>query len=571
MSTLLSLAQWAHALRIEHVPDAILERLRYQAASTLAAAAAGTRSDDVVPAVKQARRWGPGRLRVAPGIDNLGLDGALLAGATLSMAQEFDDWLVCGQTSHSAVWAAWLGAAELGSNWDRTLTAQLAANEILARIGGFCLGGRQNGPSWAFLHAVGGALVGGLLRGQTPEQLASGMGLALAQAHHVDHSLLQGPGKAYAASRALIEGWRTAELVSDGLVGPIALLDADSEFITVFTQGRPVRGWFAGLPADDPAASAWFTSTLAIKCVPGCLYLTAAVEAMQALLVEAGQRLGKDLKVDDILRVDVDCGAVTAAMERRVGKTDAITPASVTFSVRKALAVLLVAGELGPIQLHQEWLDEHEENIEAALAVVRLHQDARLTLAPWQALRGTGVAKLLTELGPGPLVAAVGAGGTLEAGLSLTELPLMMAGERLQNTPTEDLPALFGRGLSRLTEVAARGLERLLPAPTPYPAGAPTLDAEALLETRVAFPARVRVLLHGGQVLHSEVEVPRGASADPETREAVRRKLWDALLLAEPQTEARHADLVHALLGAANAQGAPPPLPDGGPAALVGS
>ncbi|MCO4768459.1 MAG: MmgE/PrpD family protein [Deltaproteobacteria bacterium] len=279
MSTLLHMARWAHSVSIADVPPALRERLRLQAASTLAAAAAGVHSEDAQIALTVARRMGAGSHRIAPGVDGLTMEGALFAGASLSMAHDYDDWMLCAHPSHSAVWAAWVGAAELGLGWDAALRAQIVANEILARLGGYCLPGRQNGQSWSFLHGVGGALVGGLLRGHSPEQLASGMALTLAQASHVDWRLFSGPGKTLMAARPLLDGWRVAELVEEGVTGPVGLLDEDSEFTSVFAGGRPVRGWFSGLPVEDPSGTAWLTWSLTVKCVPGCDYLTAAVEA----------------------------------------------------------------------------------------------------------------------------------------------------------------------------------------------------------------------------------------------------------------------------------------------------
>ena len=112
MTALLRMARWAHALRIEHAPAELHERLRIQAASVLGAAAAAVATTESAPVLAAARAYGEGALSVAPGTGGLGLHGALLAGSALSSAHQHDDWMLCGHTGHSAVWAAWLGAAE---------------------------------------------------------------------------------------------------------------------------------------------------------------------------------------------------------------------------------------------------------------------------------------------------------------------------------------------------------------------------------------------------------------------------------------------------------------------------
>lgn len=564
MSALLAMAQWATALRMEHVPDGVRERLRMQAASVFAAAATGLGSDAVQPALVAARAMGPGGLRVAPGVDGLTLEGALLAGSALSVVDEYDDWMLCGHTGHSAVWAAWLGAAHRGLGWDDALRAQLAANEILARIGGLCIAGRQDGQRLTFLHAVGGALVSGLLRGSTPEQLASGMALALAQASRVDSALLATPGRVLCAAQPLLDGWRLADLAAAGLHGPTDLLDGESEFLQHFAGGKPAHGWLSGLPTEDPARSGWLTWSLAIKCVPGAPSLGPTVEALQIALGEAKEARGT-IGPDDIQRIDVDGGALTTAVDRLLGAMGDGRPGSVRASVRTALATVVLTGTWSPAA--SRGVDP--KAIAALAERIRLHHDWRLTRSTWNGLRAIGLDDLLGELGPGQLLTAGRAGG-LEAGLSLTELPLALASERLQGVQPDQLPALFGRSLTRLTELAARGVERFLPAaerPATF-----DLAAQPLEQTCIPLPSRVLVLLHGGHVHEGSVETPLGAPGRDaaEMRRAVRDKLLTSLQTAAPQGS--HVAFVDGMLGAGNApHGAMGALPGPGPASMLGS
>jgi len=578
VSTLLDFAEWACALSLDHPPAGVRERLRWQAASVLGAASAGTQSDEVEPLLALARSMGDGHLQVAPGVGALSMEGALLAGSGLSMAHDFDDWLLCGHTGHSAVWAAWLGGAQHGASWDATLRAQLAANEILGRLGGLCLAGRQNGQAWSFLHAVGGALVHGMLKGLDPERLAHAMALALAQAPHVDWSLFGSSGKVLTAARPLLDGWRMATLAEAGMEGPLGILDGDSDFLAVFTQGRPLRGWLTGLPKHDPTRTTWLTWSLAVKTVPGCAYLSTAVEALTQIDADVREERGEPLRADDVLRIDVDAGLLTLAMERLLGADAPLTPVSINFSVARSLALHLIAGSVRPGSLTTESLDAHGHDVAELATRIWLHHDWRLTLKTWNALKaGIGIDRLVAGIGPVPLLAAAGrAAGSLEAARSLAELPMALTGERFQELDGEEPGELLNRGLERLSSYAARGLQKLL-GPTfesrarPRP---PALDGRDLSALQVPIPARVRVLQRDGRVREAEVDIALGAPGTPDglMRRAVHDKLRAALDALHPDRALAHQRLADALVGAPGGDNQTPgsgPLPGTGPADVL--
>jgi len=560
--TLLSMARWAHALRAEDAPAAVRERLRLQAASILGGAAAAVDHPDLASPLSVARRMGDGPLQVAPGVDGLTVEGALFAGSCLSMAREGDDWMLCAHPTAS-VWASWLGAAFLGLPWDDALRAQLAANEIAGRLGGLVVGGRSHGQALGFVSAVTGALVAGLLRNHTPEQLAASMGLALTQAHHVDTAQLRGAGRVLTVARPLLDGWRLAELVEGGLTGPIDVLDSESDFVRAFSGGRPAWGFITGLPVDEPAETTWLTTSLALSVSPLHEYVTTALDALDAALAEAEERLGEPVDLSRILRLDVDCCAPSMALERQ-STSASLAPNAVARSIRKAIAIRLVRGAGGDLP-DPAWIAAHTDAIGTALGTIRLHHDWRLTLGTWAGL--APIQPALAEIGPGALLAALGPGASLDAGLSLAELPLSLAGDKVQDP--EDLPALVGRGLSKLGSLAARSVERFLPAALALKAPAVDLASASLDDLVLAVPCRVRLLLHGGHVVKAEASVPAGApGSDAEaTAKAVRAKLLAGLLHAAPGARAAHEGMADSLLGPGN--GAAVTLPGAGPAVLL--
>jgi 2-methylcitrate dehydratase PrpD len=403
VTRLTELAQQAVDLRLTDAPPDVLERLRLQSLSVLGASAASLLAPDMSPLLKVAAR-SPGPHFIAPGVPGMSLDAALRAAAGLSVAMDYDDYLLCGHTGHTAHWVAWLGGASLGRDWKEVQRAQLAANELMGRLGGMCLAGRQNGQAWAFLHTFGAALVGGLLLRLSPARLANALAIALSGATFVDARTFHTGAKVLVAGEAAAQGWRAAELAEAGLDGPLDLLEDGSELLSVLAGGRPFPGWLTGI------GRTWLTQTLTFKMVPGCAYLGSTVEAAVELLSEV-----QGLTAADVLRIDVDAGLLTAAMERLLGGSDLtadgtagpLQPIGVNFSVARSLALLFARGSLGPPDLTLEALAEASGEAGTLSRRIHVHHDWRMTLAGWDSLRaGIGIDRLLKGLGPAGLLAA---------------------------------------------------------------------------------------------------------------------------------------------------------------------
>ncbi len=593
---ILQLARDASALSLDDAPDDVRVRLRMQALSVLGASAAGTRAPDVEPVLGVAAR-SPGPLPTVPGVPLLSLDAALRVAPALSVAMDYDDYLLCGHTGHTAVWASWLGGAALGRDGDEIERAQLAANEILGRLGGFVLAGPQNGQSWAFLHALGAALTGGLLMRLDPDRLAHALAIALSRAPFVDWRTFHTGSKVLLAGEAAANGWRAAELAAAGLDGPLDLLEDGSDLVRVLCDGRPLAGWLTGV------GRAWLTQTLTFKMVPGCAYLGSAVEATAELVGELGQA--------EVLRVDVDGPIVTAAMERLLGGTDlgTLQPVAVNFSVARSLAVLLTRGHLGPKDLTLEALAEVERVGGDLAQRIHVHHDWRMTLALWDALKaGIGAHRLFAGLGPSALVAAaarvrrqsgaasdadgVGARGWpgMGTGLAWSELPVALAQERLgdlegwvervERTELASPSDLLERGLERVADRAGRWVSRGIDRVLGGRGGGGGGDGERRRDRRfdlgrydlrgvgLPLPARVKVLAHGGRVLTAERDGVRGSPLRPddEVTADVRTKFVRSSELTTTNRAGRLEAVADALLTPA---GGVPPLPAGGPAELL--
>src|SRR5439155_7569280 len=139
-----------------------LAKARLQQASAIAAGLAarldgGARK--VAAAVLARGERGPVRLLAGGGGEGparASLHGALLANAAASCAFDWDEILLLGHPSHSTVVVP-LALAETrpATTLRDALLAQVAANEVAARMGLACFFGPQNGQNLPFVHLVG--------------------------------------------------------------------------------------------------------------------------------------------------------------------------------------------------------------------------------------------------------------------------------------------------------------------------------------------------------------------------------------------------------------------------------
>ena len=564
MTRIERLARFARRIHHEDAPASVQSRLRMQSLSVLGASAAARHADDAAPALRVAA-LSPGDLPVLPGLPRLDLRGAIRAASTLSLVHDHDDYLLCGHTGHSAHWAVWLVASSRGASWDDTLSAQLAVNEVLARLGGMAILGRSNGQAWIFLQTVGGALAAGLLHGLDERRLAHAMALALQNAPICDWRSFRGGGKAHLIANPLLAGLDAAALAAEGADGPIDLLEEGSDLLAALTGGRPAFGWI------DTLEDTWLTETLAIKARPGCAYLLSAVEALEQIHQELLAERGQGLQAQEVLRIDVDAALPTFAMERLFGPSPSpgpsrIEPVAVNFSVARSLALWLIRGSLTPRDLRLHVLGQVHREMTELVPRIHVHHDVKLT---WQT-----AARLQEHLPFDRLVGGAGAAALASAlaerapefAPGLAELPGALASEFAgalaawrPGSPVPGLgeatriPQLAAGGLGRLAGWAGRQVDRLV-APPP-PAHPTTRDLSHFV---FPLPARVRVLLHGGTVREAEVLIPAGAPGRPENqrRRLARQKCIDGY--QELGAEAAAAGVAHDWLPEEGPLPAPP-------------
>jgi hypothetical protein len=443
-------AGWAASLTPAALPPRVAARARLQTASILAAGEAGR--DAARPFAAHAPD---------------GPLGEVFAGAAASIAHDWDDYLYMGHTGHSAVWTA---RAFSPGEPERALVAQVAGNEVAGRLGAALFLGPHNGQFWSSIHCASAATAAGVAMGLDERRLAHAIAISLYQPPYGLWPGFMGPGsKLLTAAQPAVDGARAALLASDGVTGPLGVVEDP--------RGLLAHLSFAGRPRMlGELGRVWLTDTLAFKRFPGCAYLQAAVDG----ILRAGVR------AEEIDRVEVAAGYLTAGMEK-LGARAELTPVGVNFSAARSVAVAALAGRLTHEELAPEWLAARRGEIEALAARVRVRHDWELTLA---ALRGL-----------------------IDAGASIGDVPPRAWPRVLHRVrelamdeaalPLGELRALLGRRDLRreLGSMLRRG----------HRAGIARLDTSRL---EMRFPCRLHVVLRSGRTLVVDGE-EAGASARP--------------------------------------------------------
>ena len=519
-----AMAGWAADLCFEDIPASVIELARAQRKSVLGAISASIKdaaAQRVLGAVAAFACDGPVPL---VGTDRTCRpDDAIYAGAAMSIALDFDDYVCFGHTGHSAVLVPLFLAAETNSSGHTQLVAQVIANEVGARLGGACLIGPQNGQLWSFIHAAEGALAAAKLFELDAAATAHALALSLYQAPRATIPGFMAPdSKLLTAAEPTLCGVRAARLAANGVTGPLDVLDHPDGFLSAFTHA-PIRGMLSGL------GDGWATKTLCVKLYPGCAYLDTTLDA----LAELGPPT--DGEVDSIT---VEVGMLTQgmdAMSAEYAATDGSppTPVTINFSISWNVAVMLLAGEVGPDQLNTEWLADNADALSLLNEKVRVSHDWELTASS---------ASAFNRLVPVDALIAEGGLGSLSRTFSLAKnrgrIPSLYRVDPLGTlrdlrglTQVLDLRSLAMASPGLIAAMVRQGLGAFPGGiKWEHPAGSTQAtkfwDPESLDKFVTRFPARVKVKA-GGKEEAVLVATPRGGCGHPDfgPLEAANQKL----------------------------------------------
>ena len=266
---------------------------------------------------------------------------AAFANGMLCHGLDFDDTHSDAVCHVSAVMApAAMAAAESRrANGAELLTALVAGNEIVARIGmaAPAVFHRRGFHPTSVCGVFGATAAAARLRKLAPAETAQALGIAGSLAGGIFEYLADGsetkPVHAGAAAQA---GLFAASLAAHGGTGPA----------TVFEGRFGVFAAFADVHAIDLEPSLadlgrrWETPRIAFKPYPACHYLHAPIDA--ALRAAAGRRFAAEDVAEIVVRVPE--AAVSLVLEPAAAKGRPRTPYDAKFSLPYSVAAMLVHG-----------------------------------------------------------------------------------------------------------------------------------------------------------------------------------------------------------------------------------
>jgi 2-methylcitrate dehydratase PrpD len=462
------IAAWAAGLRPGDLPASVHERAELQALSIAAGRAAGEEAAAPFAAV-------------APE----GPVGEVYRSAAASIAHDWDDYLFMGHTGHSAVPAA----ATFAPDAERSLLAQVAANEVAGRLGAALFIGPHNGQFWASIHCASAAIAASIGLGLDATRTAHALAIALYQPPYGMWPGFMGPtSKLLTAAEPAAVGARGALLAAEGVSGALDVIEHPRGVLASLS--------FAPRPAMFGAlGQVWLTDTLAYKRLPGCAYLQSVGEAA----------LAADLGADGVESVEIEAGWLTCEMEAH-GRGPDLTPIRVNFSAFLTTAIALLVGKLTPAELAPAWLAENEAQIRALASRIHLSHDPAMTALT---LRGTleagaspdlGLRDLLRirrrlgdanmdEANPGPaVVRALAADHDLRRYLGHSLRGRLTGGASAADRGIDDLAtaALRMTFPSRLRIRLRDGSLRVVEGSEPGSCGRPLAEQRAVVEERLA-------------------------------------------------------------------------------------
>lgn len=346
-SPLQSMAEWARALRPEDIPADVLRVARAQHLS----AAGAVRAEGGAPPE----------------------DAARVAGALA--LHEYDDFLLAGRTGLGAVPVAWSMAE--GRSVDELLTATVVGNEIGGRVGLALLLGQRANRADTHVPAAAGAAAGAWLAG------LDARGIAGAVAKAVQEGELLAPAEFAADPSRLGSAPATAALAAIRKPdGPPDLLDADSPFWGP-RCAEPLHGAFGGL------GNRWLTRTLTIKPFAAMAWAQVPLQAVAEILARHVKAAEKRLRLDQVERVELRVGLMPWAMDAAADPLDPLSPAGLTWSLKRGVAALIARHDLRPGDLAPAALADKRQDLLDVAARVEVVHDWSLTLQTLQRLTGS--------------------------------------------------------------------------------------------------------------------------------------------------------------------------------------
>ena len=397
------------------------------------------------------------------GGDGRSVADAAAGNAALSTALEFDDEILGGPLGRSSVWVPLAYAEATGADGERTLVAQVAANEIAGRLAAATVPSPFRDRRIPYAQAAGAAVGRGVVEGDDPETLASALASALSQpARSLEASALGSESAVWSASGPIRTGLDAVDIARAGLSGAVDLVEAD-EGLLASVADRPLPAFLDGF------GERWHTRALTVAAHPVDADVAAPVEA--ALQVRGRFDRGRT----SVERVDVHASLFTTATDERAAGYLAgpeSPPGALSRTVPFNVAVALVDGEHTPVQVGTRLGDAAIWRLAERVSV---HQDGAFTRAAMASEVPVGA--MVRGMGP-----SIVADAATHLGLrtTLRNLPTLLRFVRSRGLPTDLSTAEGGLGARvEVTTTDGRTVEATIDRPTGF-AGGPLAELRAV-------------------------------------------------------------------------------------------
>jgi 2-methylcitrate dehydratase PrpD len=288
---MVDIVQWARGLTLDDIPEPLLDATKQRLLDFVGAALAGTQAEGVADLLGVVEAWG-GRPQagVIGSSVRTSLPLAVLVNATVARALELDDVherALLHPTVATAPIALGLAETERGLDGTRLLTALVAAQEVMCRLGlapEYHVSGPLHRPrGWSYTYQcgiLGGALAAALLRGLDEQHTLDALGnaytaLAGNQQAIKEATLAIRVQQGVAAQTAV----QSVDLAAAGITGPHDVLEGMYGWLTYWQGGTYDRDV---LVAD--LGRTWTLAETSIKPYPVCRITHNAVDATRAVM-----------------------------------------------------------------------------------------------------------------------------------------------------------------------------------------------------------------------------------------------------------------------------------------------
>jgi len=373
VSLIKTIANWLVNLTESEIPQEVKALLVAQRKSVIAAISASS-SNDRAKLVANAflKSSSPGSFKPIGTSQKCSLLDAIYHSCINSIALDFDDYMCFGHTGHSSVVTSLYIGAYTNADPAILTTAQLAANEIAARLGGSCLIGPQNGQLWSFIHSISAAAATSKLLDLDVKRTSNALALALYHPPRATPSgFFNSDAKLLTAAEPTVMGVRAAFLARDNVEGPVSCLDDIDGFYSAFSF-VPLKELL------ETFQEGYLTYTLAIKKYPGCAYIDPVIDAINIMNLDT-----KASKA--ISKITIRTNLITYLMDylssQHLNLDQVPTPVNINFSLKLSTAIALMDPTLTVKSLNKSWLTKNFTSLKSLFEKTEIIPDQSMTLS----------------------------------------------------------------------------------------------------------------------------------------------------------------------------------------------